>query len=149
MADRLERGLPELDGLIGLPWPVTSSLLVTEVHTPLLEGYAGIYHPDSAGIEISEDLDDLTILHEASHAWFNGELFDGRWINEGLADTYATKALERDRHLLAGTARLPAHGPVGVPAQRLAAARADRRRPVARPASSTATRPRSGSSSRS
>ena len=95
VADRLERGLPELDGLIGLPWPVTSSLLVTEVHTPLLEGYAGIYHPDSAGIEISEDLDDLTILHEAAHAWFNGELFDGRWINEGLASSYATKALSK------------------------------------------------------
>ena len=95
VTDRLERGLPQLDRLIGLPWPVTSSLLVTEVHTPLLEGYAGIYHPDREGIEISEDLDDLTILHEASHAWFNEGLFDGRWINEGLADTYATKALSR------------------------------------------------------
>jgi hypothetical protein len=45
-------------------------------------------------IEISEDLDDLTILHEASHAWFNSGLFDGRWINEGFADTYAAKALD-------------------------------------------------------
>jgi len=95
VSDRLERGLPELDGLIGLPWPVTGALVVTEVHTPLLEGYSGIYHPDTDGIEISEDLDDLTILHEASHAWFNGNLFAGRWINEGLADTYATKALGR------------------------------------------------------
>ena len=72
---------------------MTGELVVTEVHTPLLEGYAGIYHPDTGGIEISEDLDDLTIVHEASHAWFNSGLFDGRWINEGLANTYGTKAL--------------------------------------------------------
>jgi hypothetical protein len=44
-------------------------------------------------IEISEDLDDLTILHEASHAWFNGALFNGRWINEGFADTFASRSL--------------------------------------------------------
>ena len=93
VSDRLERGLPALDKLIGLPWPVVGELLVTEVHSPLLEGYAGFYHPDTGGIEVSEELDDLTILHEASHAWFDGVLFDGRWINEGLADTYATKAL--------------------------------------------------------
>ena len=92
--DRLQRGLPQLDQLIGLPWPVAGELVVTEVHTPLLEGYAGIYHPDTGGIEISEDLDDLTIVHEASHAWFNSGLFDGRWINEGLANTYGTKALK-------------------------------------------------------
>ncbi|MEO8230617.1 MAG: hypothetical protein ABI628_12780 [Chloroflexota bacterium] len=92
--DRLKRGLPELDRLIGLPWPVTGDMVVTEVHTPLLEGYSGLYHPDTSGIEISEDLDDLTIVHEASHAWFNSDLFDGRWINEGLANTYAAKALK-------------------------------------------------------
>ena len=95
VSDRLARGLPVLDELIGLTWPVEGTLEVDEVHTPLLEGYAGIYHSDSQGIEISEDLDDLTVLHEASHAWFNGGLFSGRWIGEGLADTYATKALGR------------------------------------------------------
>ena len=58
-----------------------------EVHTPLLEGYAGIFFEGENRIEISEDLDDLTIIHEASHAWFNGDLFVGRWINEGFADS--------------------------------------------------------------
>jgi hypothetical protein len=89
----LARGLPELVSLIGLDWPVTGDLSVFEVYTPLLEGYAGVFHVDEDKIEVSEDLDDLTILHEASHAWFNGALFQGRWINEGLADTYATRAL--------------------------------------------------------
>ena len=42
-----------------------------EVHTPLLEGYAGFYDSATDEITISEDLDDATIVHEASHAWFN------------------------------------------------------------------------------
>jgi hypothetical protein len=89
----LTRGVPELVGRIGLPWPVKGPLTVTEVHTPLLEGYAGFYDPTADTITISEDLDDLTIVHEASHAWFNKALYGERWINEGLADEYASRAL--------------------------------------------------------
>ncbi len=90
----LSDGLPVLHRLVGLPWPVDGQLEVTEVHTPLLEGYAGFYDPVTHGITMTEDLDDLTILHEASHAWFNDDLFQDRWINEGLADTYAMEALQ-------------------------------------------------------
>ncbi|HEX5825613.1 MAG TPA: hypothetical protein VFY18_14235 [Candidatus Limnocylindrales bacterium] len=90
----LTDGLPELVELIGLDWPVAADLGVFEVHTPLLEGYAGVFFENQDKIEISEDLDDLTILHEASHAWFNGDLFSGRWLNEGFADTYAARALD-------------------------------------------------------
>ena len=90
----LTRGLPELARQMGLDWPVPADLSVFEVHTPLLEGYAGVFVEAQDKIEISEDLDDLTILHEASHAWFNSNLFVGRWIDEGLADTYAAKALD-------------------------------------------------------
>ncbi len=89
----LTTGLPELVRQTGLAWPVTGDLAVSEVHTPLLEGYAGIFLVDQDKIEISEDLDDLTIIHEASHAWFNSGLFEGRWINEGLADTFAARTL--------------------------------------------------------
>lgn len=95
VGDLLTRGLPELVGAIGLDWPVSGELSIFEVHTPLLEGYAGIFIEGEDRIQISENLDDLTILHEASHAWFNGDLFSGRWINEGLADTYAAEALGR------------------------------------------------------
>ena len=98
----LERGLSELQELIGLPWPVTSQLVVSEVYSPLLEGYAGIYYTAEDRIEISEDLDDLVIVHELSHAWFNDGLFTDRWIDEGLADSYAAitlEALGEDRQL--------------------------------------------------
>jgi hypothetical protein len=89
----IEKGLPRLQQNIGLDWPVTGDLGVYEVHTPLLEGYAGVYYTDADRIEIGEDLDDLTILHEASHAWFNGDLFTDRWIAEGFADEYAALVL--------------------------------------------------------
>jgi hypothetical protein len=94
VGDLLRRGLPVLVEKIGLDWPVEGDIEVAEVHTPLLEGYAGIYYATENRIEISEDLDELTIIHEASHAWFNSGLFVGRWINEGFADEYASRVLD-------------------------------------------------------
>jgi len=93
VAQLLEEGIPELTTRIGLPWPVDGALSVLEVHTPLLEGYAGFYDPKTDQITISEDLDDVTILHEASHAWFNQRLFTERWITEGLAEAYAAEVV--------------------------------------------------------
>ena len=90
----LRDGIPELTRRIGLPWPVDGSLSVLEIHTPLLEGYAGFYDPENDEITISEDLDDATIVHEASHAWFNQQLFTERWITEGLAETYAMEVVD-------------------------------------------------------
>ena len=87
----LEDGLPILKDLIGLDWPVVDELTVTEVHTPLLEGYAGIYDSTVDEIRISEDLDAQTILHEASHAWFDHAFINERWIIEGLAEEYAAR----------------------------------------------------------
>jgi hypothetical protein len=91
--DLMEDGLPVLQSFVGLDWPVSGELGVYEVHTPLLEGYAGVYYTDRDRIEIGEDLDDLTILHEASHAWFNDDLFAERWITEGMADEFAALVL--------------------------------------------------------
>jgi len=90
----LGEGIPELTRRIGLPLPVDGSLSVLEIHTPLLEGYAGFYDPKTDEITISEDLDDATIVHEASHAWFNQHLFTERWITEGLAETYAVEVVD-------------------------------------------------------
>jgi hypothetical protein len=89
----LRDGVPELVRQVGLAWPVEGALTVTEVHTPLLEGYAGFYDAATDAITISEELDELTIVHEASHAWFNRSLFAERWITEGLADEYAARVL--------------------------------------------------------
>jgi hypothetical protein len=94
VSDLLRVGLPALVDEIGLDWPVEGDIEVAEVHTPLLEGYSGVFYTNRDLIEISEDLDELTIIHEASHAWFNADLFVGRWIDEGLADEYASRVLD-------------------------------------------------------
>ena len=91
----LTKGLPVLDELVGLPWPVADELKIVEVHTALLEGYGGFYDVERDTITVSEDLDSQVILHEAAHAWFNGDLFSGRWIGEGLADEYSAIVLGR------------------------------------------------------
>jgi hypothetical protein len=85
----LRAGMPELVELIGLDWPVDHDLEVRERFTPALEGYAGVFLTNEERIEISEDLDPVTIMHEASHAWFSSDLFVERWIFEGLAQEYA------------------------------------------------------------
>ena len=95
VAGLMRKGLPVLAGLVGLDWPVSGDIRVTEVHSPLLEGFAGVFYTGQDRIEISEDLDELTIIHEASHAWFNSALFTERWINEGFADEYASRVLDR------------------------------------------------------
>ncbi len=89
----LEYGLPGLEQAIGLPWPVTDDLGVTEVTSAEIAGYAGIYDSTDDEIRISEELDPLVIVHEASHAWFDDQLFKERWIGEGLADEYASRVL--------------------------------------------------------
>jgi hypothetical protein len=95
VAEVLTDGLPALEELVGLQWPVDGDLEVSEVHTPLLHGYAGFYDESTDEITMSEDLDEHTILHEASHAWFNGDLIRDRWIDEGLAEYYAQRVRER------------------------------------------------------
>jgi hypothetical protein len=85
----LSTGMPELRELIGLDWPVEHDLNVRERYTPALEGYAGVFFTEQQRIDVSEDLDPVVIVHEASHAWFNEDLFVERWIYEGLAQEYA------------------------------------------------------------
>ncbi|NJD28939.1 MAG: M1 family metallopeptidase [Chloroflexi bacterium] len=92
VATPLRLGMPVLQALIGLDWPVRHELEVRERYTPALEGYAGVFYADES-IDLSEDLDPLVIVHEASHAWFNEDLFVGRWIYEGLAQEYAWRVM--------------------------------------------------------
>ena len=89
VAKTLRSAMPTLRALIGLDWPVAHDLNVRERYTPALEGYAGVFFTESQRIDVSEDLDPVVIVHEVSHAWFDGNLFVERWIYEGLAQDYA------------------------------------------------------------
>ena len=88
-------GIPLLEELIGRPWPIARQLQITEATSSYLRGYAGWFSPLDNTIEVGEDLDHETLLHELSHAWFNRGLFADRWINEGFAEEYAARALTR------------------------------------------------------
>ena len=85
----LEDGLPALIDAVGLDWPVEGDLIIRESVAPNRFGYAGWYFTDDDEIEMGEELDPIVILHEASHAWFNDDLFQERWLGEGLASATA------------------------------------------------------------
>jgi len=92
-SDLLDRGLPALETAIGIDWPVDGRLDVVETVSPYVYGYAGWYDPSSRLIEVGDALDAHVMLHEVAHAWFNQGLFEGRWINEALAEEFAALAM--------------------------------------------------------
>ena len=92
-SDLVERGLPALESAIGRPWHVEGQLDVVETSAPYVYGYAGWYEHERSLIEVGDALDAHVTLHEMAHAWFNGEAFDGRWVNEALADEFAAVAM--------------------------------------------------------
>ncbi len=85
----LEDGLPALVDVIGLDWPIEDDLIIRESVAPNRFGYAGWYFTELDEIEMGEELDRIVVLHEVAHAWFNDELFEERWIVEGLASSVA------------------------------------------------------------
>jgi len=93
VTDMLATGVPVLEELTGLDWPVEGSLEVTEVGIGDLEGYGGIFIDAQSGIRMTETLDDHLTVHEAAHAYFNQTFSIERWITEGFADEYAARTL--------------------------------------------------------
>lgn len=89
----LTRGLPALTKLIGQDLPV-DSIEIIESSTPHVYGYGGFYDSDTDVIEISDQLDEQLVLHELAHAWFNDGMSAEVWLNEGLAEAYAVRAVE-------------------------------------------------------
>jgi hypothetical protein len=87
--DVLSVGLPALERAIGLDYPLTGTLSVSEHAYRHLGDYVGLFNPTAATIQMRFDADTFTTLHEAAHVWFNGSLFADRWIIEGFASYYA------------------------------------------------------------
>lgn len=95
MQSLLTDGLPALAEAIGLDYPISGALTVREGAFARLGDYAGIYDERERSIEIRYDADAFVGLHEAAHIWFNGDLFDARWITEAFASFYAEEAGRR------------------------------------------------------
>lgn len=94
MTKQIEAGVPVLVDLIGQPWPIDEAVDVRESYTPYLYGYAGWFSAGTNELEIGEELDADTALHELSHAWFNDAWFTDRWLSEGFAQLYASKGVD-------------------------------------------------------
>lgn len=91
---QIDDGLPILEEFIGSDWPVEEPLEIRQANTPYLYGYAGWFSEARAEIEIGEELDQETMLHELAHAWFNDRLFDERWLVEGFAEEYSNRTID-------------------------------------------------------
>lgn len=89
----ISKGIPLLEQLTGTAWPESAETDVIEASTPYLRGYAGYYYADDDVIEVGEELDSHTMLHELSHAWFNDSALGERWLSEGLADEIGARAV--------------------------------------------------------
>ena len=87
----VKAGLPALGEHIGLPWPHADDLVIEEAVARTTAGYAGLFDPSTATVEIAYYADDFVVLHEAAHGWFNGALLADRWANEAFASYYASE----------------------------------------------------------
>ena len=123
IGDLLGKGVPALGDAIGLPWLNEGTLVVAEATSRSTTGYSGLYDPTSGRIEIAYYAGPFVALHEAAHAWFDGNLLADRWANEGFASFYAVKAGKAigakvaadplTARLTAARIQLNAWGPVG------------------------------------
>jgi hypothetical protein len=110
----LGEGLPVLASDHGLPWPPDQSpLIVQEALVRTTGGYAGLFDPSKHLIEIAYAAPTGVVLHEAAHAWLNGQLLADRWAAEAFASYYASVA--------AGQLQVKISSPVMTPQEQAAA----------------------------
>ncbi|MCJ7712389.1 MAG: hypothetical protein MUQ32_16330, partial [Chloroflexi bacterium] len=91
-AKLFSRALPVLRDEIGLDWPHDRPMVVREAVSRAAGGYAGLFDPAAGRIEVAYWADQMVMIHEAAHGWFNGSLLADRWANEGFASYYAGRA---------------------------------------------------------
>jgi hypothetical protein len=90
--EQITQGVPILEELIGRDWLPKIETDVFEASTLYLRGYGGTYDPAANVIEVGENLDRHTLLHELTHAWINDRVLTERWIGEGLAEEISARA---------------------------------------------------------
>ena len=93
--DLAARGLPALEDVVGYGWDTPRTVDIVETVAPYVYGFAGWYQGTGteAVIEIGDRLDPHVTLHELAHSWFDSTTFEGRWLNEALADETAALAM--------------------------------------------------------
>lgn len=89
VASLAEHALPILEREIGVPWQFGQPLAVNEALVHGGAGFAGVFDPADARIDVSYAASDTVVIHELAHAWFNGRLVADRWAAEAFASYYA------------------------------------------------------------
>jgi hypothetical protein len=89
----LVKALPMLEAAIGLPYPRSGPLVVSEAAGG--EAGSGTSPSSTAEIEVAFDGSAFTLLHQAAHVWIDERLAADRWIREGLASHYAARVAAR------------------------------------------------------
>ncbi|AEG45487.1 hypothetical protein [Isoptericola variabilis] len=91
VGERVTTGLPVLEDVVGHPWPGGLETIREDV-SPQVLGYAWFDH-GADEIVIAEDLDDVVLFHELTHAWLNPDRLAGRWLYEGLTEVVAHRVV--------------------------------------------------------
>jgi hypothetical protein len=84
-------GVPALVRITGQPWPDDIRTVREDSGTGVF-GYDGYYDNRAHEIVLSDSHEPHLVLHELAHAFSNTDLFDARWLSEGLAEFLATRA---------------------------------------------------------
>jgi hypothetical protein len=88
----VEKTLPRLEKIVGTPIPA-DDVVVRQVASQALGGYAGDFDDRSDAIRVGEKYDDpFLVAHELSHAWFNRSTVKDTWIMEGHAEWMSYQA---------------------------------------------------------
>jgi len=92
VAEGLPTTLGRLEAIIGEGLP-TDGIVIRQVASQALDGYAGEFSLTRGQIRVGESLEDPTLVaHELAHAWFNGASLADLWLIEGYAQWAATVA---------------------------------------------------------
>lgn len=92
VSKQVTAGLPVLEKTVGQPWPGGLDTIREDV-SPQVLGYAWFDH-GADEIVIAEDLDEVILFHELTHAWLNPDRIDGRWLYEGLTEVVAHRVAD-------------------------------------------------------
>ena len=90
----LSEALPLLEQELGLPYPSSGQLVVTETVAGDQSGF-GEQAGTGAEIAIAFDQPPFTAIHQAAHVWLSPELVQARWLREGLASDVAARVAEQ------------------------------------------------------
>ncbi len=90
----LSEALPLLERELGLPYPRTGQLVVTETVAGDQSGF-GEQAGTGSEIVIAFDQPPFTAIHQAAHVWLSPELIEARWLREGLASDAAARVAEQ------------------------------------------------------